>query len=483
MATVRDQVEAYNFATRRQVLALLKGDDAATVDPRRRLNRALLGGMLLAVVVAAAVGVAGFLSSGSSGSVPADGVIVDADTGGAYVRIGNVLHPALNLASAKLVAGHSVTRVSDSALRSLPRGLPVGIPGAPDSLPPTGDLTARAWSVCSIAPEATAARARIVVSVGSPVPSPLPRSSGLVVQTPDGATWLLDGGQRYQVSDVRTAAVLSLNEVAPLAIDPAVLDLIPEGPPLDVRQIRIPGTGGPPQVQLPFAARVGDVLSVDTGTNQPAQYVVLTDGVAPVDPFAYRMLVAAGGQPHQDVPADEIVDVAARTRPQIPAQWPHDVFAHPTAPPAAGEPLCVTYDPHAPHGTAAWPVTLSEPPSVPLAAHAAPVAASGGGLPTAATAVAVPYGGGALVKAVGSGGVSAVYTLVTDSGLRFTIANADAVGRLGYDPKAAVPVPLPFVTLLPAGPGLDPYAAAAEYAGGPAAPAATASPGPSGTPS
>src|SRR5436190_23003584 len=134
MATVRDQVEAYNFATRRQVLALLQGDDAVQTDRRRRLNRALLGGLLLAVVALAATGVAGFLSDGSSSAIPTDGVIVDSDGGGAYVRINDVLHPALNIASAKLIAGQQVTTVSSSALRALPRGLPVGIPGAPDAL-------------------------------------------------------------------------------------------------------------------------------------------------------------------------------------------------------------------------------------------------------------------------------------------------------------------------------------------------------------
>jgi hypothetical protein len=76
-----------------------------------------------------------------------------------------------------------------------------------------------------------------------------------------------------------------------------------------------------------------------------------------------------------------------------------------------------------------------------------------------------------------------VYTLVTDSGLRFPIANADAVNRLGYVVASAVPVPLPFVTLLPAGPALDPTAAAVEYPGAGQPPAATASPQPSSAPS
>lgn len=471
MASVRDQVEAYNYAARRQVLALLQGDDTVTVDPRRRLNRSLMGGLLVGVVALAAVGVAGFLSGGSATSIPSDGVIVDADTGGAYVRIDNVLHPALNMASAKLLAGHQITDVSSDTLRGLPRGLPVGIPGAPDSLPAAGRLTTGSWSVCSVAPEASAARPEVVVSVGAPVPTPLPRSAGLVVQTPDGKVWLLDDGMRYQASDA-ASTLLGLDQVLPLAISPEVLDLVPEGPPLAVPSI--PGAGSVPSVSLPFDAVVGDLVEVDYGTKQPGLYVVLPDGVAPVDAFAYSLL--AGGAKHAlTEPASDIVSVAAKSRPAIPALWPRQALGRPAAPPASNEPLCITYDPRAPHTPAAWPVTFSEPPGLPLGTHASPVTpATGSSLPTIATGVAVPSGGGALVKASATGGVNGVYTLITDSGLRFTITNADAVGRLGYDAKSAVPIPLPFVELLPAGPGLDPAAAGAEYAGAAQAPAATA---------
>lgn len=478
MATVRDQVEAYNFASRRQVLALLQGDDAVSLDPRRRLNRSLIGGVLLGVVALAAVGVAGFLSGGSATSVPSSGVIIDSDTGGAYVKIGDVLHPALNITSAKLIAGNQVTTVSGGALTGLPRGLPVGIPGAPDALPPSGSLTTRAWSVCTVAPEASAARAQVVVSIGAPLTDQLPGSAGLLARTPDGAAWLLDNGQRYHVA-AAVAAVLGLNQVPPLEIDPAVLDTVPEGPPLVVPDV--PGRGAAPKVSLPFHATVGDVVTVDNGTNQPGRYVVMQDGVAPVDPFAFQLLAAGAEQSHT-VGAGDIAQAPAAASPSIPQLWPRTALTSPAAPPAAGEPFCVGYDPHAPHTAAAWPVSFSEPPRVPLAAHAAPVVASGTPT-TAASAVAVPSGGGALVKAVSSGGVDAVYTLVTDSGLRFGIANADAVGRLGYQAAAAVPVPLPFVELLPAGPGLDPNAAATEYAGGRQAPPASGTPVPTSAPS
>lgn len=483
MATVRDQVEAYNYATRRQVLALLKGDDAVSLDPRRRLNRSLFGGLLLGVIVLAAAGVAGFLSSGGSTSVPTSGVIVDADTGATFVRDGNLLHQTLNMTSAKLIAGPQVTKVSSSALRSLPRGLQVGIPGAPDVPPPSSRLTAGAWSVCTIEAQAASASGQVVVSVGAPVPTPIPESGGIVAQTPDGTEWLLDNGQRYKVTTA-AAGLLGLNQAAPLSIDPAVLDLAPEGQPLVVP--KIPGAGHQPSVSLPFHPLVGDLWKVDNGTNRPGLYVVTQDGIAAVDPFAFQMLLTE--RTPRTVQAGDLQSVPVRTSrlPEIPAGWPSQAPGNPVPPPASGQPFCISYDPRAQPAaawTVAWPVSFSTPARVPLGPHAEQVSASGTRLPTAATAVAVPAGGGALVKAVGSGGVDSVYTLITDSGLRFSIADADAVRRLGYDTNAAVRVPLSFVRLLPAGPSLDPAAAAAEDAGAAEAPAATASPVPSAPPS
>ncbi|HZC69212.1 MAG TPA: type VII secretion protein EccB [Jatrophihabitans sp.] len=476
MASVRDQVEAYNYATRRQVLALLQGDDSVSVDPRRRLNRSLFGGLLLGVVVLAAAGVAGFLSGGGSTTLPSQGVIVDADTGAAYVRIGDVLHPTLNMTSAKLIAGHDITEVSSATLRTVPRGLPVGIPGAPEALPPSDQLTGHAWSVCTIAPQASAGSSQVQVSVGAPVPTPIPTGAGLVVQDPDQTEWLLDNGQRYQVSDA-AATVLGLDQVTAMSVESEVLDAIPEGPPLDIPDI--PGAGHPPSVSLKFTALVGDAVKVENGTNHPGLFVVMQDGVAPVDPFAFRLITAIGHNVTE--PARRIVKVPAKTGPDIPDLWPRQALRGPLPPPTPNEPMCISYDPHAPRTAAAWPVTFSEPVRTPLGAHAVPVTASSGTLPTAATGVAVPPGGGALVRATGSGGVDAVYMLVTDSGLRFPIANADAVSRLGYDPSQAVSVPVSFLKLLPAGPGLDPTEAAVEYPGAAEPPPATATP--SGVPS
>jgi len=59
-----------------------------------------------------------------------------------------VLRPAANLTSAVLLTGTTrTTLVSRSALASMPRGPMVGIPHAPESLPPVDRLITQPWSI------------------------------------------------------------------------------------------------------------------------------------------------------------------------------------------------------------------------------------------------------------------------------------------------------------------------------------------------
>ena len=103
-------------------------------------------------------------------------------------------------------------------------------------------------------------------------------------------------------------------------------------------------------------------------------------------------------------------------------------------------------------------------PGVVLGAGEQPVF-SRGPVPGVVDQVVVPRGAGALVRATTAAGGDGALTLVTDSGLRFAVPTPDAAVRLRYDPAAAPAVPAPFVALLPAGPALDPEAAAREFSG------------------
>ena len=460
MASTRDQVEAYTFEARRQVVALLQGDDPAAIDPRRRLNRSLIAGTIISVLLLAGVGVAGFLNGGASTSVPENGAVVTSGTGGGrFVIINHVAHPALNLASAMLVGGKDIKTVSAGALDKLPRGLPVGSPQAPDALPSANRLLDGPWTACSTAPQATAARAQVDVSIGAPVSAPMGDGAGVVARLPDGSTWLIDGGMRYRVQP-EASTLLGLDRVDPTPLRAELLDLVPEGPPLLLPSIA--GSGSAPQRDLGFAAEVGDLVEVDLGADQPGRYLVVADGVVPVDAFAFALL--AGTAPATlHVPARQVAAAAAKSSPPLPASWPHNALR--VVGPVAGAPLCFSYVASAARTPGAWPMTMTMPGTVPGPAGARPVAPTSGSLPTDATSIALPPGAGLLVYATAAGGAHGVYALVTDSGLRFSVATTDAVTRLGYDPQLATPVPLPFLDLLPAGPALDPAAAAHEYGG------------------
>ena len=71
--------------------------------------------------------------NGSAGNNP---VLADRSTAALYVRVGDQLHPVLNLTSARLIVGRPVnpTTVKSSELDKFPRGNLIGIPGAPERM-------------------------------------------------------------------------------------------------------------------------------------------------------------------------------------------------------------------------------------------------------------------------------------------------------------------------------------------------------------
>ena len=83
-----------------------------------------------------------------AGSVGESRIAADQNTGALYVKVGETLYPALNLASARLIAGtaDNPVRVRRSEIDSRPRGAMVGIPGAPSELTATAPLRS-SWLV------------------------------------------------------------------------------------------------------------------------------------------------------------------------------------------------------------------------------------------------------------------------------------------------------------------------------------------------
>jgi len=133
----RVQVAAHSFMARRANLGLTRRQVRMETDPGRRESMAILGGITLTAVICLAALFWSFLRpAGSAGTAP---ILADQKSGALYVRVGETLYPALNLASARLIAGEAANpvRVRRSEIEALAAGPMVGIPGAPTRMDAT----------------------------------------------------------------------------------------------------------------------------------------------------------------------------------------------------------------------------------------------------------------------------------------------------------------------------------------------------------
>src|SRR4051812_22167653 len=146
--TTRAQVNGYRFLVRRLEHALIRGDSRMIHDPMRGQTRALLVGMVAAILITGAAGILAFFKpTPNFGDAT---IILSQSSGEMFVRIGDRLHPVLNLASARLIAGKSdpPKEVDDKFLNSVALGPEVGIVGAPGSIHGGDDGPMSSWAVC-----------------------------------------------------------------------------------------------------------------------------------------------------------------------------------------------------------------------------------------------------------------------------------------------------------------------------------------------
>ncbi|MFE2135531.1 type VII secretion protein EccB, partial [Streptomyces sp. NPDC059466] len=160
MASRRDQLNAYTFAKRRMLASFVQSSPDGSEEGAPRPLRAVLPGTIVGVVILAAFGAWGmFKPTAPQGwDTVGEKVIIASDSTTRYVVLrtdGKVqLHPVLNMASAKLLLktgkGEVVT-VDESILDkgTIPRGVTIGIPYAPDRLPAASEAgSAKRWAVC-----------------------------------------------------------------------------------------------------------------------------------------------------------------------------------------------------------------------------------------------------------------------------------------------------------------------------------------------
>jgi type VII secretion protein EccB len=461
----RLQLSGRRFLARRMMHALVRRDVAMFDDPLRAQSFSLAaGGVVAALVVVAGAVLGQVRGTGVPDSAP---IVMARDTGALYVRVGDTLHPVLNLASARLVARSAATPVpaGEASIAGLKRGPLMGIPGAPASI---GEpLRGPAWTVCD--------DDRTVVAVGrsdadhSDVDRMASTRPVLVTPRGEGAatTYLMYDGQRAAV-DLRNLAVvraLRLDGVVPVPVSRTLLDLVPEVPAIAPPPIADHGAPGP--ASLP-GATIGSVVTVRRA-DAVERYVVLREGLQRVGEVAADLIGYAydtGGRP----PAS--VAPAAVAALPIADHLPTSSFPRQARTPvgaAEGLGVCARWQPGAAARTSSNTVVLTGVSPYRDAAKVTALAQADGTGPDV-DAVAMPGGTVADVRSariIGDDGASGARFVVTDGGVVFGVHDDDTARFLGLSDGPEV-APWPILAHLPRGPELSVDAASVVRDGLPA---------------
>jgi len=316
-------------------MALTRWRVRMEVEPGRRQILAVVASVSAAGVICLGALLWSFISP--SGQMNESPIIADRDSGALYVRVGDKLYPALNLASARLITGRADNphKVRSGQIAQQPHGPMVGIPGAPSQFSPTSPATS-SWLVCDSVTSASGVGAPASVTVTLIDGAPDLSGHRQVLTGPDAVvlqyekdTWVIRQGRRSRIDAANRAVLLPLgltpeqvNRARPMSR--ALYDALPVGPELSVP--KVPDAGSP--AAFPNApAPVGSVL-VTPQVSGPQQYsVVLADGVQTISPIVAQILQNAG-TPTGNSP----VVVAPATLAKMPVVNGLDLSAYPDSP-------------------------------------------------------------------------------------------------------------------------------------------------------
>jgi type VII secretion protein EccB len=468
MASRLDEVHAHQYTTQRVVNALTRHDADPLARPPRTLTLVLVGGMVAGLLAAGALVFNVFTGQGGPRDLrDSSTVLVEKESGAqfVYTKSDSQLHPVLNYASGLLIAEGSgaeptvVRRKRLASLRSdkgIQVGATLGIAGAPNALPRRSDLIRDAWQVCTRSAAGDAPRTDLFVGAnvagGQVLAAPRTGSAGesLLVQTPDESVFLVFANKKFSVP--RPAVLLAAfgwTGRQPQPVSAGWINALPAGPDIDT--LPIAGLGQRSRVINDTIGRL--YQAPGTGVNQWA--VVQRDRVQPVSDVQARLLQA---DPRINVGDPVKVSTAFfATLPSIgaPSADPAQDGV-PTIVPALlpmGSSACARV-PDAAAGVTSVVLDAALPAAAPVPAGAAPA--------SSADFVSVPFGRGVLVRAAASATApasSGTVSILTDSGLRYPIADNNAMTRLGFGGSNPVAMPSELVSLLPVGPTLSTSAA------------------------
>lgn len=454
MPSRQDQLHSYQYSLQRVVAALVTHDPDPHRSPLRRAGTTALVSAVIAALAVGAVAIYGLLTGNSTRELRDESVVFLEKGSGArfvYLASDGRMHPVVNYTSGLLIAtGQSPNLVSISRerLATVPLGDPLGLPGAPDSLPVKKDLLAADWSVCSALP-AGAKDPKSTVLVGTPISGGTvaagPAPKAMLIVDENAATFLVWNNQRFQIRAAGATFILSslgwaAEEPWPVSI--AFMNAIPQGP--DLIPPAIESAGRPSGVP---GAVVGQLFT-DGGRQWK---VAMPDGAAPLTEVQAKLLQSVPGSRQVQPLGNEFNTLPpSKLRLEAIPGAPADV-------PGLIKPVeraCMT----SPVGRDSQ-AGIRIDPAVPVGA---PVRDKAEGSEVLADFVYVPRGKGALVVAAASPSApieTGTVSIITDTGRRYPIVSRDLLGRLGYGGTSPRQVPSMLVNAVPDATVLDPEAA------------------------
>ncbi|ANZ15958.1 type VII secretion protein EccB [Streptomyces noursei] len=334
MASRRDELNAYSFARKRTNAAFLKPLPNGSIESAPKPLKAVLPSVVMGVVMLVGFGACGILKPVAPQGWDKVGanVLVGDESTTRYVVLPskdangqkqNLLHPVLNLASAKLLLDpkkFQVVKVKESELDGkLAHGPAVGIPYAPDRLPTAKTVDQpKTWAVCDRPGSGENSKSQQAVfvldgkdklDIDNTKKGKLDLHQALYVEDPDGVPWLVDSnGFAFQmIADTRQALneakvglkhadveadrtlrrIIFGSQAEPQKVSADFMNTLIKSP-FPISMPTVDNAGKPyPFDDVPAQARkIGSILQDGNGQ----KYVVQLDGVAQVSNFVANLL-------------------------------------------------------------------------------------------------------------------------------------------------------------------------------------------------
>jgi type VII secretion protein EccB len=298
----RDHLQAYRFATGRLASSLVSGDPGTGEAPMRRSGLGAMSGVMVAVLLVVVFAVYGVLKPVRTAVWAHDSpLVMEKETGNRYLYIDGRLHPTANYASALLAVGSdaAMEQVPRAELADVPRGVPLGIPGAPDDVAQPSAVLTGAWADC-VRPGTQSGEA---LDFAPAAVHRVPAGTRVLVSAPDGTRYVVWNGTRFEVRGRSSLIALGLDTEQPVRATSAWLDGLPGG--TAIAPAAVPRAGAAGRAVAGAPAKVGRLFRTDVG-GVSHYYVLRADGIAPLTATESALLATEPGerQPAQVRPTD-----------------------------------------------------------------------------------------------------------------------------------------------------------------------------------